>query len=64
MSTDSLSMAAPARRSVGRSRRDILWALIWVAMAAAAVYFLLPQVGELQASLGAEWDAFKKAWNK
>jgi glycosyltransferase 2 family protein len=61
MSTDSLSLAAPARRSVGRSRRDIIWALIWVAMGAAAVYFLLPQLGELQASLGS-LGSVQPAW--
>jgi undecaprenyl-diphosphatase len=32
-------------------RRAHIWTLVWVAMGAAAVYLLLPQVGEVQESL-------------
>jgi len=34
-----------------RPRRAHLWTLIWVAMGAAAIFLLLPQIGELQDSL-------------
>jgi glycosyltransferase 2 family protein len=52
MSTNSLSIVVPERRSVGRSRPDIIWAVIWLAMSAAAVYLVVPRVGELQTALG------------
>lgn len=34
-----------------RPRPGVLWTLIWVALGGAAVYFLVPQAGELRASL-------------
>ena len=42
-------------------RRAHVWTLIWVAMGAAAVYLLLPQVAELQASL-ASLEGVQPGW--
>ena len=41
------------RERVGslRLRPGVPWTLLWVAMGGAALYFLLPQAGELRASL-------------
>src|SRR5215207_7616750 len=53
MSTDSLSLAAPPRtRTLTLSlSRKAVWNVVWIAMAGAAAYFLVPQLGEVQASL-------------
>ena len=40
-----------ARGRALRPRPGVLWTLLWVAMGGAAVYLLLPRVGELRASL-------------
>jgi glycosyltransferase 2 family protein len=47
---DALTLRTPS--PVLRLRRGHLWTVIWVAMGAVAAYFLLPQAGELQESLG------------
>ena len=63
MSSDTPLRELPARpgsplvralRERGRGiplRPGVLWTLLWVAMGGVAVYFLLPQAGELRASL-------------
>lgn len=42
-------------------RRAHIWTLVWVAMGAAAVYLLLPQVGELRESL-ASLERLQAGW--
>ncbi len=48
-------------RGRGRGRRRAIWTLIWVALGGAAVHFLLPQVGELRASLRS-LEAVQPGW--
>ncbi len=48
-------------RGRGRGRRRVIWTLIWLALAGAAVYVLLPQVGGLRESLRT-LDAVRSGW--
>jgi hypothetical protein len=53
MSTESISIAASRSGRPARSRRQKVWALIWVAIAIAAAYFLVPELAGLQESSAA-----------
>jgi uncharacterized membrane protein YbhN (UPF0104 family) len=61
-STAGLPLARLLReRGRGMGRRGAIWTLIWVALGAAGAYFLLPQMGELRASLRTV-GAVQPAW--
>lgn len=53
--SDGLDVAEQSARrnrfSLGLTRRRVIWGVIWIALAIGAVYFLLPQAGELVDSL-------------
>lgn len=61
MSTESISIAASKSGRAAHSRRQKVWALIWVAIAIAAAYFLIPELAGLQESLQS-LNAVQPAW--
>jgi uncharacterized membrane protein YbhN (UPF0104 family) len=56
-----MSIAASKSGRAARSRRQKVWALIWVAIAIAAAYFLVPELAGLQESLQS-LNAVQPAW--
>lgn len=47
----AIAAEIPAPGGAKERRRGMAWSLIWVAIAIAAIYFLIPEIGGLQASL-------------
>lgn len=58
---NELTLQKPKPSFAIHLRRAHVWTLVWVVMGAAAIYLLLPQIGELQQSL-ASLEHVQPAW--